>query len=562
MKKLTLLGLILWTATALADTPPQIINKQCSANQYFSQIQPGAGNINCTQPTYSGLANLPNFIDSISYTSNNVMLVNDSNSPGASELYGTNALGSKGFFSIPVIGVGTSNGLSISSQLLSLGLSSSTTTGALSSTDWNTFNNKQASGSYLTALTGDGTAAGPGSSALTLATVNLNVGSFGSSTAIPNFTVNGKGLITAAGTSVVIAPAGTLSGTTLNSTVVSSSLTSVGTIGTGVWQGTAIGDSYIATPYIKADGTRALTGNWAAGAFSATHNSVVVGSAANTVSGLSTIVNTGTLTLPTSTDTIVGRATTDTLTNKSISGSGNTFSNIPNSATTATNANTASAIVSRDGSGNFTAGTITAALTGHASSDLALTGGTLTGAFTVEGDGTNIGFNVNSSNLIQIGTAVSSTNLTTLFGTQLIRSDSSGFTNLEIDNQNTSGSTGFFLRSGNGTTSGQYAYTLYQNRQTSAVQWFTGTFGSNSYTIAEGSSSSTASGVPYIVVTTAGQITLGQASGTQQIALNNLTATPASGVGTFTNLPTGYSGNPAGYLQFTINGTTHIMPYF
>jgi len=39
-----------------------------------------------------------------------------------------------------------------------------------------------------------------------------------------------------------------------------------------------------------------------------------------------------TLTLPTSTDTLVGRATTDTLTNKSISGATNTFSNIPVSA--------------------------------------------------------------------------------------------------------------------------------------------------------------------------------------------------------------------------------------
>ena len=33
---------------------------------------------------------------------------------------------------------------------------------------------------------------------------------------------------------------------------------------------------------------------------------------------ISTIVNTGTLTLPTSTDTLVGRATTDTLTNKTL----------------------------------------------------------------------------------------------------------------------------------------------------------------------------------------------------------------------------------------------------
>jgi hypothetical protein len=46
------------------------------------------------------------------------------------------------------------------------------------------------------------------------------------------------------------------------------------------------------------------------------------------------IVNSGTLTLPTSTDTLVGRATTDTLTNKTISGSNNTLSNIGNGSLT------------------------------------------------------------------------------------------------------------------------------------------------------------------------------------------------------------------------------------
>jgi hypothetical protein len=53
----------------------------------------------------------------------------------------------------------------------------------------------------ITALTGDGTATGPGSAALTLATVNSNVGSFTNA----NITVNAKGLITAAssGTSSV-----------------------------------------------------------------------------------------------------------------------------------------------------------------------------------------------------------------------------------------------------------------------------------------------------------------------------------------------------------------------
>jgi len=130
-----------------------------------------------------------------------------------------------------VIGTGTS---------LSQHVADTTHSGYLSSTDWNTFNGKQAAGSYITALTGDVTASGPGSVAATLATVNTNVGTFGSSTAIPVITVNGKGLVTAISTAAVVAPAGTLTGTTLASNVVSSSLTSVGTIATGVWNGTAI----------------------------------------------------------------------------------------------------------------------------------------------------------------------------------------------------------------------------------------------------------------------------------------------------------------------------------
>lgn len=49
-------------------------------------------------------------------------------------------------------------------------------------------------------------------------------------------------------------------------------------------------------------------------------------------------------------------------------------------ANAATDANTASTIVKRDASGNFSAGTITASVTGHSSLDLPLAGGTMSGA--------------------------------------------------------------------------------------------------------------------------------------------------------------------------------------
>ena len=75
-------------------------------------------------------------------------------------------------------------------------------------------------------LTGDVTSVG---NATTLATV-ATAGTTGSSTAIPVITINAKGLTTSITTAVVIAPAGTLSGSTLASGVTASSLTSLGTI--------------------------------------------------------------------------------------------------------------------------------------------------------------------------------------------------------------------------------------------------------------------------------------------------------------------------------------------
>ena len=69
----------------------------------------------------------------------------------------------------------------------------------------------QAAGNYITALTGDVIAAGPGSVNASLAVVNSNPGTYGSSTRIPVVTVDTKGRVTALTTTAVSVPSGILS---------------------------------------------------------------------------------------------------------------------------------------------------------------------------------------------------------------------------------------------------------------------------------------------------------------------------------------------------------------
>jgi hypothetical protein len=139
-----------------------------------------------------------------------------------------------------------------------------------------------------------------------------------------------------------------LDATSLGSAVVSSSLTSVGTIGTGTWQGTAISKTYL-------DATLVSTGDTG----TVTSTMILDGTIVNAD------INASAAIVDTKLDTIA------------------TAGKVSNSATTATNANTASAIVARDGSGNFSAGTITAALTGAASANVLKAGDTMTGVLAV-----------------------------------------------------------------------------------------------------------------------------------------------------------------------------------
>ena len=145
------------------------------------------------------------------------------------------------------------NGTTTPVITLNVPTASASNRGALSSTDWTTFNNKASSSSTFTL---GSTSIALGSTTTTVAgltsvTSTSFVGALSGNATTANTlatprAINGVNFDGSAAITITAA-AGTLTGTTLNSTVVSSSLTSVGTIGTGVWQGTAIADSYISS---------------------------------------------------------------------------------------------------------------------------------------------------------------------------------------------------------------------------------------------------------------------------------------------------------------------------
>jgi len=302
-----------------------------------------------------------------------------------------------------------------SAGVISMPAASTSVAGYLTSADWNTFNSKQPAGAYLlsavTTFAGGTTGLTPAaatSGAITLAgTLAVANGGTGSTTAAAALTA--LGAYAASNPSGYTTNVGTVTGVTATGPVVSSG-------GTAPVISMAAATTSVAG-YLTATDWTTFNGKQAALGYTPYN--------ATNPSGYTT--NVGTVT------SVVGGSY---LTGGTITTSGTL-------AVDATSANTVSKVVARDASGNFSAGTITAALAGNATTATSATSAT-TATTTTGNAGTattlqtarsinGVSFNGSADVIVHTaGTGVSISGTTVSIGQAVGTGDSPTFNNLTV----------------------------------------------------------------------------------------------------------------------------------
>ena len=281
-----------------------------------------------------------------------------------------------------------------------------------------------------------------------------------SAISVPNaLTMNSSGTGAVSGTTFNGSAAQTISYNTIGASPLagSTNLTTTGTVTTGTWSGlfgavtganltnltagnlagtipsAVLGNSSVfigttSTALNRTSANQALTG---------ISSVTLPGSTSGTVQVIpAAVAGTGTVfTLPATTGTAITTGDSGTVTNTMLAGSIAdtklstiaTALKVSNSATTATNANTASAIVARDASGNFSAGTITASLSGNATTATTaanVNNGTLTMAVAGTGLSGSQTFTANQSSAATFTVTSNATNANT--ASAIVARDASG----------------------------------------------------------------------------------------------------------------------------------------